>query len=1153
MTKNLKLLFILLVLSTSGLFANPGDTTLVQCFTFDSIHARRALFQFPAQTQPYNKILMYYTLKCDPQTPWDGYDCGEWDYTTYTNIYNHTGNLDSIEHFHPLFTANGESPDVFLYANQATYQTYPRVEHFYQHLDTASLNQSVVGTGTDISNAPMLVNNIDAKYYYYYSADELIAAGLSSGNITGMRFNFQTANASFNQFSIGMATINETNPHPAEYQSLDYTEVFNRNINVLDSDWQLLDFNQYYNWDGLSDIAICYTYKKSFGNCSLIGSNYIDPWWWQSNQPDYAIDFEGNDYIEISENAYSQIQDEITIAFWLYGDEEIQAQNDMLLEACDENGDRKLCLHLPWGNGSVYWDAGNDGSGYDRINKAASFNMYAGEWTHWTFTKNAVTGDMKIYVNGNLWHSGTGLSKTMAGIDRFVLGANYTINPTYCYDGMLDDFYVTNSEMNEAEIFQLMQNGLHSSDAGYDDILVNYLFDQINGMLATDNGPINANGDLMGMPEYVSYQGKNRFKGFEPLSFRPNVIFEQGVFNSIADSIIVYDTVFFTQQQVITYENADDYTIVAIDTSLYWPAVYQYVYDVQGVLIDSNLVSDGSLVNDELIYYSEAFEIVHKIQVQNFVTPYGIGLDLGNDGFTWIYDVSEYGYLLHDMVDIQAHNTQELIDLKFLMIEGTPPRDILDFKQLYNGSYGHHDIAVDEVLKAKKIKTLPNAEMFTVRARATGHGMEGSGNCAEFCPTYHNIYVDGVERHEWQNWKECSDNPVYPQGGTWIFDRAGWCPGSFADTYNLDISPYVSPGDSVEIDYGMTQCAGTNGEGSYRVAVQFIQYGDYNFNIDAAIHDIIAPSTRDLHNRFNPICNNPRIQIINNGANTLNTLMIHYGLEGSANYTYQWVGDLDFGEVEEVVLPAMDWHDFTGGVSVFEVEISEPNGTIDEYVYNNLMYSEFETTDIYDVLVMFVVKTNNYGGQTHYQILNSAGDVLVDRDNLDSNTMYYDTLDYEPGCYEINFFDNDQGFIGQDGLNFWYWSGTSYDDGNGYAKMRQVGGVYLKHFDPDFGSFFNYQFTIADFDNNSLLQNNKEYFQIYPNPGNGLVTITRGKQNDNLAKIEVFDLYGKKINTFSLRIGVAQRDIDLSELSAGIYTIRYTCGAVSEIKKYVKK
>jgi hypothetical protein len=564
------------------------------------------------------------------------------------------------------------------------------------------------------------------------------------------------------------------------------------------------------------------------------------------------------------------------------------------------------------------------------------------------------------------------------------------------------------------------------------------------------------------------------------------------------------------------------------------------------------LISDGNLVNDELVYYSPAFEVVNTIQLQNFVTPYGIGLDLGSDGFTWVYDVTEYGYLLHDMVELRAHNTQELIDLKFVMIEGTPPRDILDFKQIWRGNYGHHAIAINDAMPAVKLATLPAAKMFTVRTRATGHGMQGNGNCAEFCPTSHNLSIDGMQQYEWLNWKECSDNPVYPQGGTWIFDRAGWCPGSFADTYNWDISPYVTPGDSVEIDYGMTQYPGTNGEGNYQVAVQFIQYGDYNFTNDAAVHDIIAPSNRDLHNRFNPICNQPRIQIINNGSETLYSLNINYGIAGDADNSYQWTGELGFGEVEEVVLPALNYSEFSQGNQVFEVQIDNPNGVDDEYIYNNLMYSQFETVDIYDVPTMFVVKTNNYGNQTHYQITNSNGEIMVDRDGLDDNTYYYDTLNYDPGCYEINFFDRDQGFNGQDGLNFWYWAGTAYDDGTGFAKMRQVGGVYLKHFESDFGGFFNYQFVISDFNSQEGNTINTDCFFVYPNPGSNSILISRNMHANQNAKVELLTLYGTQILSISMDEGVSEIALDMSEYAQGIYIFRYTCNDVCKTLKWIK-
>ena len=42
---------------------------------------------------------MYYTLKCDAATTQDNYPCGEWDYTTYTRLYDHK-NINSPYYFY---------------------------------------------------------------------------------------------------------------------------------------------------------------------------------------------------------------------------------------------------------------------------------------------------------------------------------------------------------------------------------------------------------------------------------------------------------------------------------------------------------------------------------------------------------------------------------------------------------------------------------------------------------------------------------------------------------------------------------------------------------------------------------------------------------------------------------------------------------------------------------------------------------------------------------------------------------------------------------------------------------------------------------------------------------------------------------------------
>ena len=65
------------------------DTTRVQTFTFDDISKRRDWFEFPSDGETYRKIMMNYTLKCDGQTQQDNFACGEWDYTTFTDLYSY--------------------------------------------------------------------------------------------------------------------------------------------------------------------------------------------------------------------------------------------------------------------------------------------------------------------------------------------------------------------------------------------------------------------------------------------------------------------------------------------------------------------------------------------------------------------------------------------------------------------------------------------------------------------------------------------------------------------------------------------------------------------------------------------------------------------------------------------------------------------------------------------------------------------------------------------------------------------------------------------------------------------------------------------------------------------------------------------------------
>ena len=117
--------------------------------------------------------------------------------------------------------------------------------------------------------------------------------------------------------------------------------------------------------------------------------------------------------------------------------------NSYIFEGRDQNGYRVVNCHLPWSNSNIYWDAGNSGTGsYDRVNQSASFNDFAGKWNHWAFTKNANTGEMIAYLNGEVFMSASGKTRTMSGITKFRIGGTAGDNFNGVYDGKIDEFRV---------------------------------------------------------------------------------------------------------------------------------------------------------------------------------------------------------------------------------------------------------------------------------------------------------------------------------------------------------------------------------------------------------------------------------------------------------------------------------------------------------------------------------------------------------------------------------------------------------------------------------------------------------------------------------------------------------------------------------------
>jgi len=184
----------------------------------------------------------------------------------------------------------------------------------------------------------------------------------------------------------------------------------------------------------------------------LAGSNnltlYNSPSFNPNNGGHFVFDG-ANDYMTIQSPSINLSTTQISVSTWYWGNTTQTATT--YFRGKNAAGGREFLAHLPYSNGNIYWDAGDNGAAntaFNRIYKASS-GAHVG-WNHWVFTKNATSGTMYIYRNGSLWHSGTGLTQNIGSIVAFELGGH---SGTYIYDnGKIANIQIYNRELSISEI-----------------------------------------------------------------------------------------------------------------------------------------------------------------------------------------------------------------------------------------------------------------------------------------------------------------------------------------------------------------------------------------------------------------------------------------------------------------------------------------------------------------------------------------------------------------------------------------------------------------------------------------------------------------------------------------------------------------------------
>lgn len=1148
MKKSLSFFFLTAISILSS--AQAGDTTIVQTFTFDAQNnpnqaydsPGRQYFTFPNDNTEYQKVLMYYTLKCfeDGTAGNLGFPCGEWDYLTYTNLYQHTGEYDSNYVWHPHYQLNLAN------FTEANLNTTPIVDT-YQYEQTSTIidvvnseTEFLVGDGF-LSSSSIFSGSLTNRAQFIWSASELTASGMTAGDIAKMVMYSGEGSGQFKHLKIRLkaSTVNAL----ASWNEDSWTTVYDLDTDIAANSAIEFIFNQPFTWNGTSNILvdISYTNEEQSDAVSLIGTVADASLGIYFSGEDRNILFDSGDQVSVPANAFTSVNDQITISFWVYGTPEFQPEDGTVFEGINASNQRVLNSHLPWSNGRVYWDAGNNG-GYDRIDKAASTTQYEGKWNHYAFTKDASTGSMKIFLNGVLWHSGTNLDNVMNDVVKFTIGS--ASSWTNYYHGGVDEFAVFNVALDATTIADWMRKDIDDTHPYYSNLQFYYSFNAEEPWVNTDNTQNGNDGDLYGNATHPLISGESIFRNAQPTLWKPKTSFYQGDYTTTQNTIIGEQSLQRGPVSLSEYAIVD-YQPIVLNTEYYWQGDYSYVYNASGVKIDSTaIVSDYYVENDTLYYYSQPFEIVNKIELGRFITPYGIQLDLGTEGWTWVYDITDFESLLHGEVELEAGNWQELLDLKFVFIEGPTPRKVTRIENVWNGNWNLSNF--DTQVTERSFALQDNEVALKLRTVVTGHGFGfDNNNCGEFCYNTHSVKVNGTQQFTWEIMEDCDRNPLYPQGGTWLFTRAGWCPGKEGRVKEFELTPFLQNGE-VSADYDITY----DPYGNYVTESQMIYYGPIALANDAEIDQITAPSDWKIHSRWNPMCDNPKVVIRNKGSQPLTSLTFTYRVQGGEIQTYEWTGNLAFMESEEVELSYNDpimWQGDDTEMLRFIVDISG-----DENNSNNHAESTFYRPPIYHYLnyddnrMIIILKTNLAYTETSYTLYDINGNVVFSRDNFpEANTTYRDTLQLNSGCYMFHLKDTEG-----DGLGFF-----ANDDGYGQSRLDKVSGSDFINFEPDFGKeIMHYFYFQTDLVSVTELNKTPLSASIFPNPASDQ-TMLRLRGFSNEVSIDIYDSNGRKIKMIAEKRRNTEDDIQIntSEFQTGMYFVAVSdCCNISSLKMVIR-
>jgi len=272
----------------------------------------------------------------------------------------------------------------------------------------------------------------------------------------------------------------------------------------------------------------------------------------------------------------------------------------------------------------------------------------------------------------------------------------------------------------------------------------------------------------------------------------------------------------------------------------------------------------------------------------------------------------------------------------------------------------------------------------------------------------------------------------------------------------------------------------------------------------------------------------PLISISNKGADNLTSVDINYKVNEEDLNTFQWTGDLSYGETEQVDLPVTAFDLLPNNDLI--VYTTNPNGNDDEDTSNDTIATTFTSAiEVIPAVVVFI-KLDDNPEETTWDCKNSAGQVLYSGGPYTTPQAYiYDTLFLtENDCYTFGIYDEaGDGLVG----------GSS-----GFTLKENLTSTF--YFNNDWeDSDELVQFSINQTSNPELSINEK--FSVYPNPFEDYTYVSFTLSETESIDMTVYNVVGEIVYSSQQKemgTGYHKLLINTEEFTSGVYFVNLKVG-----------